>query len=106
MNNQLAFLQNFFQNMTLLVLDEISCQLLPRLCPSPEAELYSKTCIKRPLKKKTKGWLIRSIIAYCRSKVLQNAQHSAILLTCIKLQFVIKIFVLTILNHTSNAKSN
>ena len=37
-------------------------------------------------------------IAKCRSKVLQNAprEHSAILLTFIKLQFVFKTFVLSI----------
>ena len=59
--------------------------------------------------KKTKNWFLRPIIAYCRSKVLQNAprgalcnkvlqilEHSAILLTFIKLPFVIKIFVLSI----------
>ena len=41
--------------------------------------------IKRPLKKKTKNWFSRPIIAKCRSKVLQNAprEHSAILWTFI-----------------------
>ena len=60
--------------------------------------LYSKTCLKRPLKKKTKNWFSRPIIAKCRSKVLQNAprEHSAILLIFIKLPFVLKIFVLSI----------
>ena len=43
--------------------------------------VYSKICLQRPLKKKTKNWLSRPIIAQCRSKVLQNAprDHSAIL---------------------------
>ena len=35
--------------------------------------LYSKTCLNQPLKKKTKNWLSRPIIALYRSKVLQNA---------------------------------
>ena len=35
--------------------------------------IYSKTCLKQPLKKKTENWFSRPIIAYCRSKVLQNA---------------------------------
>ena len=58
---------------------------------------YSQTCLKRPLKKKTIFFLI-PIIAKCRPKVLQNAprEHSAILLTFIKLPFVSKIFVLSI----------
>ena len=44
--------------------------------------------------------VLRQIIAECRSKVLQNAQweHSAILSIFIKLPFVIKIFVLSILS--------
>ena len=59
---------------------------------------YSKTCLMRPLKKKTKNWFSRLIIAYCRSNVLQNAprEHSAILSTFIKLPFVYKIFVVSI----------
>ena len=50
------------------------------------------------LKKKTKNWFSRPIIAYCRSKVLQNAprEHSAILSTFIKLPFVFKLFNLSI----------
>ena len=41
--------------------------------------------------KRTTNWS-RPVIAYCRSKVLQNAEmeHSAILLTFIKLPFVIR----------------
>ena len=58
---------------------------------------YSKICLKRPLKK-IKNWVLRPIIAKCRSKVLQNTpkEHSAILLTFIKLPFVFKTFVLSI----------
>ena len=63
-----------------------------------ENTLYSKTCLKRPLKKKTKNCFSILIIAKCRSKVLQNAplEHSAILWTFIKLPFVFKTFVLSI----------
>ena len=45
-----------------------------------------------------KYWFSRLIIAKSRSKVLQNAprEHSAILLTCIKLPFVFKTFFLSI----------
>ena len=50
--------------------------------------------------KKTKNWFLRPVITSYRSKVLQNAprggEHSSILLTFIKLPFVIKIFVLSI----------
>ena len=61
-------------------------------------DTYSKTCVKGPLKKKTKNWFSKPIITKCRSKVLQNAprEHSAILLTFIKLPFVFKTFVLYI----------
>ena len=58
---------------------------------------YSKTCLKWPLKKKTKiGFqdqlLLNAGQKYCR--MLQE-EHSAILSTFIKTQFVIKIFVLS-----------
>ena len=68
----------------------------PNMCY--QIGLYSKTCLKRPLKKKTKSWFSRQLIAKCRSKVLQNAprEHSAILSTFIKLPFVLKTFVLSI----------
>ena len=39
----------------------------------PEFFYYIKTCLKRPLKNKTKNWFLKPITAYCRSKVLQNA---------------------------------
>ena len=48
---------------------------------------------------KIKKWFSKPIIAYCKSKVLQNApilEHSAIRLPCIKLTSVFKTFVLTI----------
>ena len=60
--------------------------------------MYSKTCVKRPLSNdqklvsKTYYRLIQGQ-KYCR--ILQGEQ-SAILLTLIKLPFVIKIFVLSI----------
>ena len=61
--------------------------------------LYSKTCVKQPLSKRPKNWFSRPIIAhyagqkYCR---MLKGEHSTILLTFIKLPFVIKIFVLSI----------
>ena len=54
---------------------------------------YSKNLCKKAALKKTINWFSRPVIAYCRSKVLQNA---AILPSFIKLPFVIKIFVLSI----------
>ena len=59
---------------------------------------YSKTCLKRPLKKKTKiGFQDRILLnvgqKYCR---MLQGEHSAILSTFIKLPFVIKILVLSI----------
>ena len=54
--------------------------------------MYSKTCLKRPLKKNTKNRFSMPIIALCRSKVLQTA----ILSTFIELPFSIKTFVLPI----------
>ena len=65
-----------------------------------EAHIYSKTCLKRPLKKedqklgfKTDYHLNNAGQKYCR---MLQGEHSAILLTFIKLPFVIKIFVLPI----------
>ena len=59
---------------------------------------YSKTCLKRPLKKKTKiGFQDRLSLnageKYCR---MLQGEHSAILSTFIKLPFVIIIFALSI----------
>ena len=61
-------------------------------------EVYSKTCLKRPLKKDTKiGFQYQLALnagqKYCR---MLQGEHSAILLTMVKLPFVIKIFVLSI----------
>ena len=63
-----------------------------------QKDTYSKTCLKRPLKKKTKiGFQDRLYLnaaqKYCR--MLQGG-HSAIFMTFIKLPFVIKIFVLSV----------
>ena len=57
-----------------------------------------KTCVKRPLLKRPKiGFQERLPLnagqKYCR---MLQGEHSAILSTCIKLPFVIKIFVLSI----------
>ena len=59
---------------------------------------YSKICLKRPLKRRPKIKFSRWIIAKCRSKVLQNApsapmDHSAVVLTCIKVPHGFKTFV-------------
>ena len=60
--------------------------------------MYSKTCLKRSLKKKTEidfqdRISLNAGQKYC--KMLQG-EHSAILSTFIKLPFVMKIFVLSI----------
>ena len=59
---------------------------------------YSKTCLKRPLSKRPKiGFQDRLSLnadqKYCR---MLQGEHSAILLTFIKLPFVMKTFVLSI----------
>ena len=59
---------------------------------------YSKTCLMGPLKKKTKiGFQDQLSLnagqMYCR---MLQGEHFAILLTFIKLPFVIKIFILSI----------
>ena len=58
--------------------------------------IYIKTCLKRPLKKKSKICFqdrlsLNAGPKYCR--MLQALEHSAILSTFIKLPFVINIFV-------------
>ena len=65
---------------------------------SEMVHVYSKTCLKRPVKKKAKiGFQDRLSLnagqKYCR--MLQR-EHSAILFTFIKLPFVNKIFVMSI----------
>ena len=66
--------------------------------PLQEDIKYSKTCINRPLKKKTEidfqdRLSLNAGQKYCR---MLQGEHSVILSTFIKLQFVIKIFVLSI----------
>ena len=56
--------------------------------------MYSKTCLKQPLKKKTKIGFQDRLSLNAGQKYCQ--MHSAILLTCIKLPFAIKTFVLSI----------
>ena len=63
--------------------------------------IYSKTCLKRPLKKKTKisfqdQFSLNAGQKYCRMLPRMLLEHSAILSTFIKLPFVNKIFVLSI----------
>ena len=60
--------------------------------------IYSKTCVKWALSKRPKIGFQNQLSLnagqkYCRMLLLE---HSAILSTCIKLPFVIKIFVLSI----------
>ena len=59
---------------------------------------YRKTCLKRPLSKRPKiGFQDQLLLNVCQKyyRMLQG-EHSAILLTFIKLSFVIKFFVLSI----------
>ena len=58
---------------------------------------YSKTCVKQTLSKRQKNGFqdqlsLNAGQKYCR---MLQGEHSAILLTFIKLSFVIKIFVLS-----------
>ena len=57
--------------------------------------IYSKTCVKPPLSKIGFQYqlLLNAGQKYCR---MLQGEHSAILLTFIKLPFVIKIFILSI----------
>ena len=60
--------------------------------------IYSLTCVKRPLSIRPKFCFqdqlsLNASQKYCR---MSQGEHSAILLTFIKLAFVIKIFVLSI----------
>ena len=61
---------------------------------------YSKTCLKRPLKEKTKIWFQDQLSfnagqKYCR---MLQGEHSAILSTFSKLPFAFKTFVFSILS--------
>ena len=58
--------------------------------------LYSKTCVKRPLSKRPKIYFQYQLSLNAGQKYCRMLQHSAILLTFIRLPFVIKIFVLSI----------
>ena len=58
-------------------------------------EVYIKTCLKRPLKKDTKIGFQYQLALNAGQKSCRM-EHSAILLTMVKLPFVIKIFVLSI----------
>ena len=64
------------------------------------SNVYGKICVKRPLSKRPKFGFqdqlsLNAGQKYCRMLPLEG-EHSAILLTFIKLPFVIKIFVLSI----------
>ena len=70
----------------------------PLLLSSAEIYMYSKTCLKRPLKKNTKNdfqykLLLNASQKYCR---MLQGEHSAMLSTCIKLPNDFKSFVLSI----------
>ena len=70
--------------------------------------VYSKTCVKRPLSKRPKIGFQDQFKTNFQDQLLLNAgqnfcrmlqgEHSAILLTFIKLPFVIKIFVMSSLS--------
>ena len=76
--------------------------LLPQVCPStyslpePMNLIKSKTCENRPFSKRQKNCFSRPIIALQVKSIAECSKHSAILSTFIKLQFVIKIFILSI----------
>ena len=62
--------------------------------------MYSKTCVKRPISKRPKivfqdQMLLNAAQKYCR---MHQGEHSAILSTFIKLPFVIKFFVMSVLS--------
>ena len=70
----------------------MTLQMLRQAC------LYSNTCVKRPLSKRSKTGFQDQLLLdagqkYCR---MLQGEHSAILSTFIKLPFVIKTFVLSI----------
>ena len=81
----------------LLILTKFQCDILDHICSGKFGLFcnYSKTCLKRPLKKKIKNSFSR---LNAGQKVLQNSprEHSAILSTFIKLPFVFKTSVLSI----------
>ena len=60
--------------------------------------IYINTCLKRPLKTNTQKLFFKTDYRLMQVKILQNApkEHSAILLTFIKIPFVFKTFDLSI----------
>ena len=66
------------------------------LCLKLQIGIQKNLC-KTATLKKTENWFSRPIIAKCRPKYCRmfQGEHSVILLTFIKLPFVIKIFVLS-----------
>ena len=108
--------------MIVLIKDTVTQSLKPVFTPPPSLKLYqhtslcfataklqictySKTCVKRPLSKRAKIGFQDQLLLNAgqkRSKVLQNycrilpSEHSALLLTFMKLPLVMKIFVLSI----------
>ena len=66
--------------------------------PAHEIFRYSKTCVNRPLSKRQKIGFQDQLSLYAGQKYCRMLQgeHFAMLLTFIKLPFVIKIFVLSI----------
>ena len=56
---------------------------------------YSKTCRKRPLEKKRPKMFFKTDCRLMQVKSIAECSNSAILLTFIKLPFVINIFVLS-----------
>ena len=103
-DNLMAILKEFFEK---FILKEKRAWII-----SEHAESYSKTCLRQPLKKKTKiGFRDRLLLytgqKYCR---MPQGEHSAILSTFTKLPFVNKIFVLSIfewpLKTSFTVKSN
>ena len=81
---------------------DVFVQVQPKIrrnCISGD-DTYSKNCVKRPLSKRQKICFQNQLSLnagqrYCR---MLQGEHSAILLTFIKLSFVIKIFVLSFLS--------
>ena len=57
---------------------------------------YSISCVKRPLSKRPKIGFQNQLNRLMQVKSIAECSHSAILSTFIKLQFVVKIFVLSI----------
>ena len=63
--------------------------------PDPRYEIYSKPCLKRPLKKNQK-LIFKTNYCLIQVKFTAEGEHSAILSTFIKLLFVVKLFILSI----------